>query len=310
MRLTSGIKKIMTLTIAIFSIGIISLVTSSSLRAQFIGISDIFLKEIADNTLGTLNAVNNLPELLIPLTAMAKAWTDPDTSTNTTSLQGILPNIVSDTIQNMSAQNGLQPKLLNDFFGDPSKEAPLMPYANDMTYQTLIGYPYYSTDPRKNNKNNPDSAYNYIKNAAGLNLLLEPPGNNWNGPIKEQRRYASYFLTLTSVQTFDAYTLSSLYANYKNGADLNKQQLDLYSLANNTKPWFTEIASENIGSVLRQILMFSSETYIVLTQLLETEKQLLMAQTMNNSVVVLLAQVSLHNDMALYGKATGTTPST
>jgi membrane-bound inhibitor of C-type lysozyme len=90
------------------------------------------------------------------------------------------------------------------------------------------------------------------------------------------------------VQTFNGYVLSQLYEDVKNG--VAAAQTTLINQASDPANWFATITTESIGAVLRQTLMYQSQSYIVLTQLLQTEKMLLAAQTMNNTLLVLSNQ--------------------
>jgi hypothetical protein len=70
--------------------------------------------------------------------------------------------------------------------------------------------------------------------------------------------------------------------------------------------WLKNIAAEEIGIVLREILVFQSQSYVLLTQLVQTQKQLLTATVMSNTLMI---QNNRQNEAYLAAKAQGVTPS-
>jgi len=252
-------------------------------------------------TYGTLTAVNNLPTYI-------SNWIDPDTSDATLQLQGSLSSINTDVITNLTSQSKLQSQLLNDFMNPPSTS--ITQYANDLSYQTLLGQLAVNPDPRANQSPAPDPAYNYIRNASGMNVLPTAPSTTWSGSNAYKMAYANYYAAVSSSATFNNYIMSQLYADNKNGNQLSKDQQTLLNLVTNgqftsgsTKAnWLATVAVEDIGIVLRQILMFDSESYVLLTQILQTQKQILTAQVMTNTMTMLAAKQ--YEDTAVK-KATG-----
>jgi type IV secretory pathway TrbF-like protein len=109
------------------------------------------------------------------------------------------------------------------------------------------------------------------------------PGSNWNGNPGDQAKYSSFYNTITAVETYNAYILSQLVTD--NLAALSTSQKALTDMANGSN-FFSQVASETVGVVLRQILMFESQSFIVLTQMLEVQKQLLASQAMTNTMLM------------------------
>lgn len=278
---------------------------STPARAQSTDAASLgYLAQIAQYTNGTLQAVNNLPTYMNALVSFAMAWLSKDTSKSTATLQADFANVTNAIVQGSASQLSLQQQLTRDFFGSTVTPQTL-PSANDLTYQTLLGAPFFNPDPRKtDNSPAPDSAYNYTKNVSGINITHVIPALNWRGSQFNQQKYAAYFVTISAIQTFNAYILSQLYTDYSNGNTLSKAQLQLVQDASNSD-WFAQIASENIGIVLRQILMFNSQVFVLLTQMLDTQKKLLETQAMSNSLLILLNQ---QNEDLLIKKATGVLP--
>jgi hypothetical protein len=257
-----------------------------------------YLQQISTYTYGTLTQINNLPIYLRQLTILVLSWLAPDDSAATAALQGSFTTLTNAAVQNAVTRASIQPQLLSDFFKNTTQ---LPPYnANDLTYQTLLGNLYINPDRRKN----VDPSYHYLVNAAGLNVKHLVPGN-WSGdgnifPLM----YSNYINTVSAVQTFNGYILSEAYANSKNNGQLKQTQDQLVQQASSSD-WFTQIAAENLGIVLRQILLYNSQTYILLTRLLETQKQILTAQTMTNALLIVVNQPT---EDILYKKASGRMP--
>lgn len=253
-------------------------------------------------TYGTLAAVNKLPDYI-------SNWIDPDTSDATAIMQGSFSSINNDVLNILNTQTGLQTQLFGDLAG-PRPTATII-YPNDITFQTLLGLLPDPNDARLNQKPPVDPAYNFLKNAAGINVIPQAPQSSWGGPSGAKAAYANYYAAAASVASFNSYVMSHAYADFKNGNTLSKDQLNLLNQVTNGATasdktnvnWLTQVASENIGIVLRQILMFDSESYVLLTQLLQTQKQMLTAQVMTNTMLMLVSKQ--YEDIAVK-KAAGT----
>jgi len=271
------------LTLTVFS--------SSTLRAQATDNTDILLQKILD----ALTRIETTLLTYIPQWITADASEQPMKSLSA----------YSQTLgNNISVQNGLdadgagqkiQNQLLDDLFDgvDRSKFN-----TSGLSYTTLLKIPYATSSK------NTDPAYVFVKNTAGLNFPHYPP---WTykfltKTISDASTYAEYYNTIMSIQSFDAYVLSGFYVDYFiNTTPLTKQQQALIEQANNTS-WFTQVSSQYIGYVLRQILLYESQAFVVLTELLQTTKQLLAAQAMNNTLLILNSQA---NEKKLFQKAAG-----
>lgn len=298
-KVTTPFKKWAALSVAVITISIFGV---PQVRAQF---TNDTLSAIAQYTYQILVRVNNLPQYLEGFGAFIAAWLSPDKSDTTAKLQANFSTSTNNILQNANTQLGLQPQLIQDFFGS-SVTAATLPYANDLTYQSLLGMPYFPTDPRKIGQSGTiDYAYNYTKNVAGLNIKHITPGiAGWHGEKLDQQHYKSFYDTVTSIQTFNAYVLSKLAAESQNGDPFSKTQLALIQQASSAD-WFSQVASESIGIVLRQVLMYNSQIYVLLSQLLQTQKQLLEIQAMNNTLLILLNQ---QNEEIALRRATGSMP--
>lgn len=294
----------------------ISLISLSNVSAQD---SSEYLKQIAANTLNTANKVNNLPELLQSIgdsmSTLTIAWTspiDPSKSPSTSKIQESMTKLNDLITQSQANQQGVLGQLNNDLLSNNGEnvnnanagtkliKAPLPAYANDLTYSTLLGVLPYGNDDRTKNQPPTDPAYNYIKNASGLNLYHRRPQGNW--PASDNKnRYQAYYNTVMAVESFSAYALSNPYVE---GNQLNTLQATLVKQATDAS-WVAEVLSEKIGFVLRQILLYQSQTFVLMTQLVQTQKQMVAAQAMTNATLIAVNSI---NEKILAADAQGVQP--
>lgn len=325
MKLTNYIKKIGILLGAIVAI---SLACIPNLRAQQdttgatggaaggatggAAAGGNYLQQIAINTYGILKQVNNLPNYLNGLGQFIISWMTNDTSSSTTAMQGSFAALGNAIIQDLNSQNNkqLQIQMLADAVGVPTSDfAPqgaaqptilkTLPNANDLAYSSLLGQPPIPKAPNVAN-----APYNYLKNAGALGLTHVMPGLAWQGDLQDQLKYSNYYNTLMSVESFTGYVLSSAYAEGQSGNQFNATQTTLITQASSSS-WVAQIATEELGKVLRQILLFESQSYVLLSQLVQTQRQSLMAQTMTNSLIILTQQLT---ESQLVAKAQGVNP--
>lgn len=253
--------------------------------------SESYLKDIRDTLV--LN-INKLPVYLNQLTKMSLSWLAPDDSSATATLQNRFTSLANTKLQNARTQTESQ----DLFLGTLIKPETSPIDSTNIAYQTLL-----SPLTPKNSAMRDNAIYKYTVYASGLNIQHAPPQYTWErSPAVDI--YRNYFYTTSAVQTYNGYILSDLYANSKNGNKVKEMQDSLTQQASSSD-WFTQIASENIGVVLRQILLYNSQTYVVMTQLLDTQQKLLVAQTMNNALLIAVNQEA---ENRLYSKASGERP--
>lgn len=235
------------------------------------------LTQIAKNTFDTANFLNSF----------VGTWLEQDKSPTTGTLAGNLTSVSNAIMQNRAVQMSLLQRLNTDLMG-PSVTVKTLPEANDLVYSSLVGLPYFPQDPR-NDPQRPnqrvDSAYNFIRNASGILTAHEIPGN-WSGDPADQLTYIHYYDSTMAIESFNSFILSDMYAEALNGGPFTKAQEALISQAKDNN-WFPTVGSEPLGVVLRQMLMYESETFILLTQLIQIQKQLLAATVMGNTVGIL-----------------------
>ncbi len=272
--------------------------------------SDSLLALIAQYTHDILDRVNNLPAALTQLISMATSWADTNDPKGTSSTLGSLfSGLTAAEKMSSTAQTTLQSQLTNDFFQAGWNNAK-PPYANDISYMTLLGTPPLSPDPRTAQGQTVNSPYNYLKNVAGVNITHAIPAGNWHGSTTNMMKYSTYLTAVTSIQTYNAFVLSQLYTDMQSSPDgkqpsLNSAQAALLDWANNPDNLLTQVASESLGLVMRQLLMYTSQNYVLMTQLLQTQKQALATQAMTNTLLLLSGQVA---EGMMADRAAGSSP--
>lgn len=281
----NSIKKFLLISGAVFSVSVVAVQT---LRAQDTtgggggGTEILLLQQIVNNTQGILNQVNNLQNVLQAVGLLATAWITPDDSEVTsTQLVPNFTNLGKLINTSLAQQVSMQPTINTTLFA--STKPSDIPYANDLTYSTILGAPFFSKDPRDTSSKKVDSALNYILNASGINIPHIAPNLAWQGATTDQDNYQAYYSAVISAETFGAYILSQQYADK---TQLNEVQTALVTQASDATNWMAKVASENIGWVLRQLLLYQSQSLVLMTQLVQTQKQIATASAMTNTLFI------------------------
>ncbi len=285
------IKKSFVLTVAALSI---SIVATSHSRAEDAP-SGSLLAQIAKNTYDTVQALQNTPGYVNGMLKYVTSWLAEDTGDASilTKTQGFFANIgnIFTTGTQTNVKNGMQQKLfadmiganVEDFAGKEPRIGKQMHQSVSMTdlnndaYSTLLGAPLIQgqkVDP-----------YAYIKNASGLNLPHPFPQKVWQGNGDDIAKYANYFKTITAIQSYNNYVISQLGTN-STATPIQNQLIAEVSKSE----WLAQIASEELGKVLRQILLFESQNYVLNTQIQQNQQQLVATQAMTNSLLILFNQ--------------------
>lgn len=276
------------------------LATAGSLAAIFYispakadAIDEPYLKNIQDYTNSILSAINNIPAYLAQITKMAASFMasdnasgDPiDWSGSWSSQQNLLVTLNSNAVTNEANQYALQQTLLSNFFGAKNVTAsPPTPYnMNDLSYTTLLGQQLATSDPRTG-----DFAMNYLVNASGLGIPLEMPNDGWSGDKESKLNYKKFYNATTSIQTYNAFVLSRLYQESKT---TNQNTTRMQLIAQSGSPdWFSAIISNDLGWVLRQILLYNSQLFLLLDQLVQSQKQMTATLAMTNTLIMVSNQ--------------------
>ncbi len=280
-RLKTRLIKIFAMTVAALSITALVVLPAEGQGTGQAGL----LEAIAKNTYDTASYAYKIQLYTFALLKRINSWMLPDTTSETANLQQNFSTQANSVLNNYTAQNSLQKKLMQDFLGQEFilKALGVDKYANDMTYGYMIGQPFM-TIPADDKT---DHAYNYLKNVAGLNLTHTPPGPNWKQAEEGGAdRYKAFYTTVSSIQSYSGYVLSQLYEDETSGNSLTKQQISL-ALQASSPDWLKAIATESLGVVLRQILLYNSQSYVLTSQLLQAQKQMLATLAMTNTLIVI-----------------------
>ncbi len=291
MRFFNSIKKIIILAVTLFSI---SAFYSTNINAQESGGGGSSTDQLLAKIYAVLQQIDkNVTTIGTSLVEYILNWTNPDTSDEPKNSVSAYTQTLGNNIQ---VQNGLdkdqagvgiQKELLNDLFLGVTN----LPTVNNLTFISLLKIPYSLPGAKPATKQNPPNpAYAFVKNAAGLNMTHFPPWGgklNANKPVSDQQSYADYYSIVMSIESYDAYLLSEFYIDYfVNKTPLTQQQVTMINQSTQTD-WFKQLASQPLGYVLRQILLYESQVFVVLTELLQTNKKMLAAQAMNNTLLIL-----------------------
>lgn len=300
----------------------VSILVASSLLVSIANITNTYaenegvLQQIAINTQNILQRVNDLPMILA---AFIADLTAADESDQTAQMQGSFVSLGNVINEGLGKQNdtSTQMQLTAELFSPPPPASKItvadltappnnqnsilkiLPNVNDLSYLTIMGSP-----PSPKAPNVAQAPYNYILNSSGISLLHTMPNLNWQGALVDQLRYSNYYNTVMAIESYNGYILSQLSAEAQSGNALTKSQQDLIQKASSSD-WLQQVSSEKMGIVFRQILMFQSQTYVLLSQLIQTQKQLLTAQAMTNTLLVTSMQVA---EPTLVSRAQGVNP--
>ncbi len=278
--LKTRMKKMFAMIAAVLTICILVI---APVKGQ--GMDEVYLKLITQNTFDTAQSAYWIEQHTYAALLILNSWIMPDDSSTTANLQSSFATQTNTVLTNFDVQQAMQRALMIDFYGT-NVTPENVNYANDMTFGSLLGQPFWDPDPRtKKGQQKIDLARNYIKNAAGLNITHVPPGN-WAGSSDAVKKYRDFYTTVSAIQSYSGYVLSQLYMDHANGGALTQQENDLMQQASSSD-WFKQVATENLGTVLRQLLMYNSQNYVLMTQLLQTQKQMAATLAMTNTLIVI-----------------------
>lgn len=281
MRYIEQLKKFFVLLVAGICVSVVNVNSASALSN-----TEYYLSVIAQNTYSILDRVNNLPTLLenISTSLLSVMKQDDEDGSIILATQGDFASLGQLFSGQSSGLNTIQKQVVADMlnvsindFSEPRDNPAILsrlPEINELSYSTLLDMPPASKGAA--------NKYNYIKNAAGFNLQHPIPSDKWKGKEFKKKQYEAYFKTLTAVESYNAYILSRL--AFDSGTTAIQDQL--VSQASSSS-WMAEIATEEIGKVLRQILLFQSQNYVLNTQIQKSIRDIVTVQAMNNSLMVL-----------------------
>ena len=252
--------------------------------------------EISNKTSDMLDAVNKIPAYIFEITKMATSWNQTkETNNNVMSdNQYAFAQLNSTYGSGLDAQLDATQQLTRDFIqaGSLRENAPLPPNANDLSYPILLGKQIAPAE----SKNTDQNAKNYLKNLAGMSMVLLQPDPIWvDGRAKSQ--YQSFYNTMISIQSYNAFIINGL-NKQKESDTLDKTLMDQAS----NSDWFVHVSSEPLGMVLRQILMYNSQTYVQLTRMYKLQQQQLTTQAMTNTLLLIQLQQTVGEMISMKAK--------
>jgi hypothetical protein len=174
--------------------------------------------------------------------------------------------------------NGKEPNIYNLY---NSEKTPI----NDLSYLTMLKVA--TVEEPKFQENIAAHMINYISFASGLANHHVEPSTNWKQNTDQAKQaneeYLSYYNTVLAIESFNSYILGSQFLRGYAGTNEAQQELLTQASAGN---WFAKVAGEEIGVVLRQLLMFESQNYVMLSELVQIQQKTLTALIMTNSLLV------------------------
>ena len=153
---------------------------------------------------------------------------------------------------------------------------------NDLSYTSMLNQPLVSPDPRGDNI---ATAQNYLINASGLALPWGKPDSNFHGNPQQINNYTKVYKTTTAVQTYNLFALAKLYQDSQtNTTDwgLRKQLIT----QSTSSAWFGYVINQDLGWVIRQILLYISQNYVLSDQLVQLNRQIAATLAMTNTLLI------------------------
>ncbi len=269
------------------------------------------IKLNTDNILSTLNqSPAYLSAFIAEITKMAKSWNAVESSQDDDIIigtnQGPFGQLYSAFNNNLTTQLSAGQALTQQYLTASSQKTSgntADPYSQDaLSYSIVLGSMLTKSNPMGNNtayntakKNQAQSMQSYIKYASGTNNWLpQAPGAG----TPANARYQNFFYTLSAVQSYVAYVLSDL-PNQQTTTPLFQQ---LIQQASDPKlNFFGKIAKEPLGPILRQILMYNAQTFVLMARILKVQQEQLASLAMTNTLLIM--SVSNTAGQQLYQRA-------
>jgi hypothetical protein len=264
----------------------ISLVTVPSCYAQ--SATELLLAQILATSQTILNKINQLPAYIQDITQMAQSWnTTKDDNNVIGNNQAGFATLSNTDATAISQQIALSQEFTKAFLTAGSTSMPFNSY--ELGYSVLLNQPI-SPVPGENANDRQqkleEAKKNYLKYISGSDILFKQAQNGWNDDTKKQ--YQGIYNTAASISSYSAFLLSGLYTNQTK----ETTRTNLVHQATSSS-WFTQVATESLGLVLRHILMYTSQSYVELSHISKAQQDQLAIQAMTNSLLVLYANYAV-----------------
>lgn len=285
-------KNIVSILASITAMIVTHPVKADSIDQPYLQNIQTYTQNIQNTSNSILNSINTIFTYMTQLNLLALTWMNadnsssqnPDWSSNWTNEKTWLESLSTSAMTNENKQYSMQTALLTNFFGAKNIQAtpPIPPNINDLAYVSMLGQLLVSPDPRGDNVN---VAMNYLTNASGLGASLTLPSPGFRGKENARDNYTKFYNAMTAVQTYNGFVLSRLYQDSQtkqNDSDLRTKLITQSSNAD----WFSSVITNDLGWVLRQILLYTSQSYILMDQSVQTQKQMAATLAMTNTLLI------------------------
>lgn len=164
---------------------------------------------------------------------------------------------------------------ISSFSGKDPSVLKKVPNVNDLSYASLLGQP-----PVENASSDP---YTFLKYTSGVYYRLPFIKKWWKGDEEAKDKYRAYFNTITAIKSFGSYVLSQL--TFDAALKMNATRAELVSMASSSS-WIAQVATEELGRVFRQILLFESQNFVLNTQIDKNLRNMVSLQAMTNTLLI------------------------
>lgn len=285
MKYLDQLKKAFVLAVAALCISIVYVGPSSAWS-----LSEWYLQQIANNTYNMLQIMQNSGNLA----GLAVSWLQQDTgddSITSQAQQGLAMSgvmaVMSQTMikaQQKQIIADIMDRPISDFEGKDAKILADVPNVNEISFSSLIGVPPVASKPV--------DFYGYVKNASAFNSARPLPDSSWESDDDAKLMYKNYFDTVTAIESFNAYVISQLATDSILKTNENREKLLTFATSSD---FFAKIATEELGRVLRQILLFTSQSFVVNAQIQKNLQEMVAAQAMTNTMLIKLNELNEKN---------------
>lgn len=248
-----------------------------------------WLRLIEDHTRKTLEIVNKLPGYLEDVTIMAKSWNQTEDEKKiipeNQELFGTLNEAYGSSeksAERINLTNTMTLKYLKAGSSNATNPS-TPPNANMLAYPILLGKPLFPDEKYKANSKQYMQAY--LDNVANVNYPLPQLDPTWSDKNPYKKLYANYYNSMASIQSFNNFVLSGL----SRQTEIEEKSKALSDKASDSA-WFEQVATEDLGLVLRHILMYVSQSYVQQNRITQLQQQQLTAQVMTNTLLMMQVQ--------------------
>jgi hypothetical protein len=252
--------------------------------AQSEGVIISLLASIQNITHSILVQIQQTPAYFEAITQMAVSWIETKDPANTiANNQFAFAELNTNYAANVDAQKALTQDLTLQFLSNNGNLNP-PENTNELSATVLWGQMLVKQSDADKKAKKDINVYtkNYITNLTGANFILDRPNPVLGKKTDSAIKYINFYNTLSAVQSYNTYVLGGLLKQQTEEAPSTY----LMNQASSSD-WFTQVATEPLGLVLRQILMYSSQNYVQLERLVKLQRQQVAEQAMTNTLLIM-----------------------